>query len=158
MPKDLSDDKSIMVQVMAWCHQATSHYLSQCWCWSMTPYSMVSKNREHRKRLGEWKIIIIIFFSFDHSFNSCIDVTFFFYSACKSLLEILLWKRSRMILNYTFWRIIIFQRTKWSNRCAWRTDFCFFKTTCPMASLGQNKLTHVSPSTNMANTSQNPKG
>ena len=30
MPLDLTDDKSTLVQVMAWCHQATSHYLSQC--------------------------------------------------------------------------------------------------------------------------------
>ena len=28
---DLSDDKSTLVQVMAWCRQATSHYLNQCW-------------------------------------------------------------------------------------------------------------------------------
>ena len=26
------------VQVMAWCRQATSHYLSQCWTRSMSPY------------------------------------------------------------------------------------------------------------------------
>ena len=37
MPQDLTDDKSILVQVMAWCHQATSHYLSQCWPRSMSP-------------------------------------------------------------------------------------------------------------------------
>ena len=30
-------DKSTLVQVMAWCHQATSHYLSQCWPRSMLP-------------------------------------------------------------------------------------------------------------------------
>ena len=34
---DLTDDKSISVQVMAWCRQATSHYLSQCWPRSMLP-------------------------------------------------------------------------------------------------------------------------
>ena len=28
---NLTDDKSALVQVMAWCRQATSHYLSQCW-------------------------------------------------------------------------------------------------------------------------------
>ena len=28
---DLTDDKSTLVQVMAWCRQATSHCLSQCW-------------------------------------------------------------------------------------------------------------------------------
>ena len=31
IPQDLTDDKSTLVQVMAWCCQATSHYLSQCW-------------------------------------------------------------------------------------------------------------------------------
>ena len=38
MPQDLTDDKSTLFQVMAWCHQATSHYLSQCWPRSMLPY------------------------------------------------------------------------------------------------------------------------
>ena len=31
MQQDLTDDKSTLVKVMAWCRQATSHYLSQCW-------------------------------------------------------------------------------------------------------------------------------
>ena len=37
MPLDLTDEKSTLVQVMAWCCQVTSHYLSQCWPRSMTP-------------------------------------------------------------------------------------------------------------------------
>ena len=40
MPQDLTDDKSTLVQVMAWCRQATSHYLSQCWPRSMSPYGV----------------------------------------------------------------------------------------------------------------------
>ena len=36
MPLDLTDDTSTLVQVMAWCRQATSHYLSQCWPRSMS--------------------------------------------------------------------------------------------------------------------------
>ena len=36
----LSDEKSKLVQVMAWCHQTTSHYLGQCWSRSMLPYSL----------------------------------------------------------------------------------------------------------------------
>ena len=36
----LTDDKSTLVQVMAWCHQATSHYLSQCWPRSLSPYGV----------------------------------------------------------------------------------------------------------------------
>ena len=38
MPLDLADDKSTLVRVMAWCRQATSHYLSQCWPRSISPY------------------------------------------------------------------------------------------------------------------------
>ena len=37
MPWHLTDDKSTLVQVMAWCRQATSHYLSQCWPISVSP-------------------------------------------------------------------------------------------------------------------------
>ena len=40
MPLDLPDDKSTLVQVMAWCRQATSHYLSQCWPRFMSPYGV----------------------------------------------------------------------------------------------------------------------
>ena len=38
MSLDLTDDKSTLVQVMAWCRQATSHYLSQCWPTSLSLY------------------------------------------------------------------------------------------------------------------------
>ena len=34
------DDKLIMVHVMAWCCQATIHYLNQCWPRSMLPYDV----------------------------------------------------------------------------------------------------------------------
>ena len=37
---DLTDDRSTLVQVMAWCRQAASHYLSQCWPRCMPPYSI----------------------------------------------------------------------------------------------------------------------
>ena len=40
MPQDLTDDKSTLVHVMAWCCQATNHYLSQCWPRSLTPYDV----------------------------------------------------------------------------------------------------------------------
>ena len=41
MPLDFTDDKSTLVQVMAWCRQATSHCLSQCWPRSMSPYGVI---------------------------------------------------------------------------------------------------------------------
>ena len=37
---DFADDQSTLVQVMAWCRQATSHYLSQCWPRSLLPYGV----------------------------------------------------------------------------------------------------------------------
>ena len=40
MSLDLTDDKSTLDQVMAWCRQATSHYLSQCWPRSLSPYGV----------------------------------------------------------------------------------------------------------------------
>ena len=40
MPQDLIYDQSTLVQVMAWYHQATDHYLNQCWPRSMLPYGI----------------------------------------------------------------------------------------------------------------------
>ena len=40
MSLDFTDDKSTLVQVMAWCRQATSHYLSQCWPRSLSPHGV----------------------------------------------------------------------------------------------------------------------
>ena len=37
MQLNFSDDKSTLIQVMAWCHQAASHCLNQCWPSSMSP-------------------------------------------------------------------------------------------------------------------------
>ena len=43
MQLDFADDKSIFVQVMAWCHQATNHYLSHGWRRSMSPNVVVTR-------------------------------------------------------------------------------------------------------------------
>ena len=40
MSLDFTDDRSTLVEVMAWCRQATSHYLSQCWPRFMSPYGI----------------------------------------------------------------------------------------------------------------------
>ena len=51
MSLDLTDDKSTLVQVMAWCRQATSHYLNQCWPRSPTPYGVTRP-----QWVNQWKI------------------------------------------------------------------------------------------------------
>ena len=40
MSLNFTDDQSTLVQVMAWCRQATSHYLSQCWPRSLSPFGV----------------------------------------------------------------------------------------------------------------------
>ena len=37
VPQNLTKEKSILVQVMAWCLQAPSHYLNRCWPRSVSP-------------------------------------------------------------------------------------------------------------------------
>ena len=45
MSLHFTNDQSILVQVMAWCCQATSHYLSQCWPRSLSPYGVTRPER-----------------------------------------------------------------------------------------------------------------
>ena len=52
MSMGLTYDKSTLVQVMAWCRQATSHYLCQCWPRSVSPYGV---NRP------QWVKLIVLF-------------------------------------------------------------------------------------------------
>ena len=40
MSLGFTDDQSTLVEVMAWCRQATGHYLSQCWPRSQSPYGV----------------------------------------------------------------------------------------------------------------------
>ena len=49
-------DKSTLVQVMAWCRQATSHYQSQCWPRSVSPYNIT---RPQWVKLIHWRSGVI---------------------------------------------------------------------------------------------------
>ena len=76
MPLDLTDDKSTLVQVMAWCRQATSHYLSQCWPRSMSPNGVTMPQWVNTLRLRQYgrhfadDIFRCIFFKE----NTCISI------------------------------------------------------------------------------------
>ena len=52
MSPDFIDDQSL-VQVMAWCHQATSHYLSQGWPRSLSPYGVTRPQWVNTLRLRQ---------------------------------------------------------------------------------------------------------
>ena len=55
MPLYLTDDKSTLVQLMAWCRQATSHYLSQCWPRPMSPCG-VTRHQWVKLKCLLWKV------------------------------------------------------------------------------------------------------
>ena len=72
MPQNPSDDKSTLVQVMAWCRQAASHYLTQCCPRSLSPYGVTRpqwvkyKLASHKNRKS---VIQILTKSCQHEFN-----------------------------------------------------------------------------------------
>ena len=41
IPENTFNKSSLVVQVMAWCRQTTSHYLNQCWLKSMSSYGII---------------------------------------------------------------------------------------------------------------------
>ena len=43
MSQNFTHKKSTLVQAMAWCRQATSHYLSPCWPWSISPHGVTRR-------------------------------------------------------------------------------------------------------------------
>ena len=61
MSPDFTDDQSTLVQAMAWCRQATSHCLSQCWPRSPSHVTSPGHN-ELTFRGGVTKLIFSMFF------------------------------------------------------------------------------------------------
>ena len=60
MSLDLTDDKSTLVQVMAWCRQATSHYLSQCWPRSLWPYGVTKPQWVNWQHHNVWWLSVVL--------------------------------------------------------------------------------------------------
>ena len=63
MPLDLTDDKPTLVQVIAWCHLATSHYLSQCWHRSLSPNGITRPQWVNSLCWTSWFFLTIIKFT-----------------------------------------------------------------------------------------------
>ena len=53
MSLDFTDDQSTLVQVMAWCCQATSHYLSQCWPRTLSSYGATGPQWVNSLRIND---------------------------------------------------------------------------------------------------------
>ena len=54
MPANLVDDKSTLVQVMAWCHQETSYYMNWCWPRFLISQSLTREHWVKRKMATEY--------------------------------------------------------------------------------------------------------
>ena len=71
---DIHNDWSTLVQVMAWCHQASSHYLRQCWFRSLLVYGVTTPIWVNLQELGPIsqsvdELINQIFWKFSFYFN-----------------------------------------------------------------------------------------
>ena len=67
----LPNEKSTLVQVMAWCRQATRHYLSQCWPRSVSPYGITRPQWfDHTTDWWGMSIVKLIMFHMYHCFIS----------------------------------------------------------------------------------------
>ena len=99
---DLNGDKSTLVQVMAWCHQATRHYLNQCWPRYLSSYGVTSpqwvdilrpsQNRRHFA--GD--IFECIFFNENSWSSLTISLKFVFkirINDTPALVQIMTWRR-----------------------------------------------------------------
>ena len=56
LSQDLTDDKSTLALIMAWCRQATSHYLSQRWLRSTSPYGVTRPQWVKRATIKTMKL------------------------------------------------------------------------------------------------------
>ena len=64
VPWVLTDDELTLVQVMACCHQATSHYLSQCWLRSLSPNGITRPQwvKKNHHRVWHWLCCTLYWF------------------------------------------------------------------------------------------------
>ena len=76
MPVDLADDKSTLVQVMACCHQATSHYPRQCWPSFMLPYGITRPQwvKKRKMLIYKWACIITCMWLFILQHSLVLDI------------------------------------------------------------------------------------
>ena len=52
MSQNLTNENLTLFQVMIWCRQATSHYLSQCWQWPRSPYDVTRPQWIHMQNMA----------------------------------------------------------------------------------------------------------
>ena len=77
MPQNLTNKKSTLVQVMVWCLQSGSHYLSQWWPKSISRYSVTRSQSIKRQVLyAQWPTFLRHVSLFDQANGLQISLTF----------------------------------------------------------------------------------
>ena len=113
MSLHLADDKTTLVQVMAWCHQATSHYLTQCWSRSMSPNDLTRPhwvNVDHAITRSKCQWYLPSWCEWKNIQNA---VTWNVYVASYPMTNITFFVFFRMIftlykLDWFYWRLFVF--------------------------------------------------
>ena len=106
MSLDLTKDKSTLVQVMAWCRQATSHYLSQCWPRSLSPYGLTRPQWANSSAPGcDFKNVVFIDW----------------------YLQIFLWLWPQMIAMEPFWWWVKIWRPWFDNDFKNFPNYCYWR-------------------------------
>ena len=113
-----TEPKSTLVQVMVWCRQATSYYLSQCQTTSLSPHGVT---RPQWVKILAYDLVEKVYLchhidlSFDTSFLSQFDVAFYItlYILRLSFIKFIIWVMStimtyllhplRMYFSYSDW-------------------------------------------------------
>ena len=86
----LIDHKSTLIQVMASCHQAPTHYLNQCWLRSMTRYSVTRP-----QRFNLWNAFIIKM----ELLSSLFLMTYILHGVCSVAMS-----DEELTFCFTFWK------------------------------------------------------
>ena len=95
MSLDLTGDKSTLVQVLAWCHQATGHYLSKWWPGILLPYDVTKP---------PWVKTVNILIMATESYYF-ISTPGWFYKCSESCqLHVWLWWNSHKIVFFVEWK------------------------------------------------------
>ena len=116
-----------MVQVVAWCREATSHYLGQNWSRSMSPYGI--SRLQWVKLVTSWDyfrtIKSVISYGLDHAMMSVSINTYMIFALCTAVTFLrpcfVAKSKANLAIRREFSRVMIFKHsttppTLWNQR------------------------------------------
>ena len=115
MSLNFTDDQPTLVQVMAWCCQATSHYLSQFWPRSLSPYGVTRPQWVNQKSTMV-QVMAWCHPATSHYLSQCWPWSMLPYGATRhqwvELLK-LIWISGYHISNISWWNLHKWNRYQW---------------------------------------------